>query len=52
MTNALIDINPGGQLKIENDGILVRRTGCNFVVPIGALVEINHGKICDSHDFQ
>lgn len=51
ITNAYIVMNAGSQLKFINDGLLVCRSNTNFYAPSGALVEMNHGKICNSLDF-
>lgn len=43
LTNAKLDLKPGGTLRILNNGIIETRNG--FDAPIGATVEISHGKI-------
>lgn len=52
ITNAHIVMSSGSQLQFLNNGLLVCRTDDDFYTPLGAIVEMNHGKICNSHDFQ
>lgn len=51
MTNAEIIMSSGSQLTIENDGILVKRTNTSLEAPLGAIVDVQHGKILKSNDF-
>lgn len=50
ITNANLDMKDGSQLKLLNDGLLVCRTNSDFSAPQGAIVYLNYGKICNSHD--
>ena len=43
LTNAKLDLKPGATLRIINNGIIETRNG--FKAPVGAKVEISHGKI-------
>lgn len=43
LTNAKLSLKPGSTLRILNDGIIETRNG--FKAPVGAKVEISHGKI-------
>ena len=43
LTNAKLDFKPGSTLRIINNGIIETRNG--FKAPVGAKVEISHGKI-------
>ena len=43
LTNAKLDLKPGSTLHIINNGIIETRNGFN--APVGAIVEISHGKI-------
>ena len=51
ITNAHIVMNTGSHLKFLNNGLLVCRTDDDFYAPTGAIVEMEYGKICHSHDF-
>ena len=51
ITNADIDLAAGGKLTIKNGGKLIMRTGTDFKAPIGTLVDIENGAICNSNDF-
>ncbi len=51
VTNAEIIMSSGSQLTIENDGILVKRTNTSLEAPLGAIVDVQHGKILKSNDF-
>lgn len=46
LTNAVINVSPGGKLTIRNNGKVVMRTNTIFSAPIGALVYIESGGIC------
>lgn len=43
LSNAKLDLKPGATLRIINNGIIETRNG--FTAPVGAIVEISHGKI-------
>lgn len=43
LSNVNLDLKPGATLRIMNGGIIETRNG--FTAPIGAFVEISHGKI-------
>lgn len=51
ITNASLDMKVGSLLKILNNGMMVCRTDVGFQAPIGAVVNISNGKICNSNDF-
>ena len=51
ITNASIDMKTGSELHLINEGLLVKRTNCDFMAPLGAKVEVQSGIICDSYDF-
>ena len=51
ITNADIELSTGGKLTIKNGGKLVMRTNTDFVAPVGALVDIESGRIIRSNDF-
>ena len=51
ITNAFINMKSGSELHINNEGLLVCRTNVGFNTPIGAVVKLNSGKICNSNDF-
>ena len=43
LSNAKLDLEPGATLRILNNGVIETRNG--FTAPVGAKVEISHGKI-------
>lgn len=43
LSNAKLDLKPGATLRIINNGTIETRNG--FTAPVGATVEISHGKI-------
>ena len=43
LINANLDLKPGATLRIINNGTIETRNG--FTAPVGAKVEISHGKI-------
>ena len=43
LSNAKLDLKPGATLRIINNGTIETRNG--FTAPVGAKVEISHGKI-------
>lgn len=51
IANADIELSTGGKLTIKNGGKLVMRTNTDFVAPVGALVDIESGRIIRSNDF-
>lgn len=51
MTNVNISFEPGGKLTLKNGGKLVMRTNTDFIVPVGALADIDQGEIISSNDF-
>ena len=51
VTNAEIIMSSGSQLTIENGGILVKRTNTSLEAPLGAIIDVQHGKILKSNDF-
>lgn len=51
VTNAEINLAPGGKITLKNGGKLVMRTNTDFTVPAGALADIQDGEILRSNDF-
>lgn len=43
LSNAKLDLKPNTTLRILNNGIIETRNG--FTAPVGAIVDISHGKI-------
>ena len=52
VSNADITMTSGSRLKIINGGKIIMRTNTNFEVPLGAIVDIQHGEIIRSDDFR
>ena len=51
ITNANINFAAGGKMTIKNGGKLVMRTNTDFIVPVGAMTDIENGSICKSNDY-
>ena len=51
VTNAAISMASGGKITLKNGGKLVMRTNTDFIVPTGALADIQNGEILRSNDF-
>lgn len=51
VTNADINMASGGKITLINGGKLVMRTNTDFIVPTGALADIQDGEILRSNDF-
>lgn len=48
MTNAKIDLSSGGKITLINGGKLVMRTNTDFIIPTGALADVQDGEIIRS----
>lgn len=51
VTNANVSLSSGGKVTLKNGGKLVMRTNTDFIVPTGALADIQHGEIIRSNDY-
>lgn len=46
ITNANIIMEPNAKLLIKNGGIILMKSGTDFIAPTGSIVDIEHGAIC------